>query len=224
MSRTSSEQRNLGRSVDLIGQKFGRLVVLQCSDIRKSGHICWLCQCSCGERTIVTSSHLKNGITKSCGCLRVEKTKWRSAKHGHGGRGKQSATYISWSNMLRRCLNDNCLAYHNYGGRGIAVCEQWKSFPNFLRDMNEAPKGCQIDRIDNNKGYYKENCRWVAPKVNSRNRRNNHLLTYNGKTQCIVDWANECNIKRSTLWARLCLYGWSPEKALTTSVEKRRIR
>ncbi len=224
MGNKSSEKCNLSKLTDLTNKKFERLVVIRHSSVRKGGHICWLCRCICGKEVTVTSSNLKNNTTRSCGCLRIEKTKQRSTKHGHGGRGKQSTTYVSWSNMIRRCGDRSCLAYHNYGGRGIRVCKRWRNFLNFLKDMGESPSQHQIDRINNNKGYYKENCRWVTARINSRNRRNNHLITHKGKTQCIVDWASECDIKRSTLWARLHLYGWSVEKALTTSVKKRKTR
>jgi len=217
-----SKKQSLCNNNDLVGNKFGRLIVIRQSDEHKSGHVCWVCKCICGKLIIATSSGLKRGNVKSCGYLRTDLTRQRSYKHGHGGRNKQSPTYVSWSNMVRRCVDPHNHAYHNYGGRGIAVCQRWKKFEHFLADMGEAPVGYQIDRINNNDGYHKNNCRWVTTKINSRNRRNNHLITYNGKTKCIVDWSEECGISRSTLWARLYLYNWSIQKALTTPVISRR--
>lgn len=123
--------------------------------------------------------------------------------------------------MIQRCTNHKNKYYPNYGGRGITVCQEWRdSFENFLKDMGECPSKHQIDRIDNNGGYRKENCRWVTPKTNSRNRRDNRLETHNGKTQCLAAWAEEIGINIKTLGSRL-RNGWSIENALKISVAKK---
>lgn len=93
-------------------------------------------------------------------------------------------------------------------------------FENFLEDMGEVPEGHQIDRIDNNKGYYKENCRWVTSKTNNRNKQNNRLETYKGETQCLAVWAEKYNIPYTTLSSRINMLGWTIERALTTPVKK----
>lgn len=126
--------------------------------------------------------------------------------------------------MIQRCTNPNDKRYKNYGGRGITVCKRWRnSFEKFLEDMGEPPtKEHSIDRINNNGNYCKSNCRWVTRKEQNRNKRNNRLITYKGKTQCLIEWAEEYNINYDTLWCRIYKYGWPIEKALTTPVKKRR--
>lgn len=201
--------------VDLTGQKFCRLIVIQRMNINKWGNYCWLCECDCGQKKIISGGNLKSGAIKSCGCLQIEKV----TKHSHYENNKQSKTYTAWASMLKRCTNPNHRFYHNYGGRGITVCKKWRKFENFLEDMGEVLEGYQIDRIDNNKGYCKSNCRWVTSKINNRNRRNNHLETFNGKTQCVAAWAEEFDVNGDALLARLN-YGWSIEKTLTTPIKK----
>lgn len=196
------------KRIDLaMGQQFGRLTVVKLTTNNK-----WLCTCSCGETTTTTASHLVSGETKSCGCLRI--------KHGHSRGGKMSNTYRRWAYMLRRCTNPNHEHYKHYGGRGITVCERWKkSFENFLEDMGEAPPGLQLDRIDNDRGYCKQNCRWVTPKQNSRNRRDNFEITYLGETKCLADWSKQYEVPRTTLRRRIQEYKWPVEKALTTPTQ-----
>lgn len=195
--------------IDLTGRKFGRLIVLKRVANSKYGKAMWLCKCDCGKEKIIFGYNLKNGHTKSCGCLK--------RKHGHKTRTKVSKTYNSWYSMIQRCTNPNDTAYHNYGGRGITVCKRWRKFANFLKDMGEVPKGHQIDRVDNNKGYCKSNCRWVTAKINNRNRRNNRLITHNWKTQCISAWAEQTGLSKGVIVWRLN-HGWSIAKALTTPV------
>jgi len=147
-----------------------------------------------------------------------------SNKHNHSKKGQWSDTYKRWARMIRRCTNPNHEHYQHYGGRGITVCDRWREFVNFLDDMGEAPPGLQLDRIDNNQGYCKQNCRWVTPKQNSRNRRSNYLITYCGKTRCLTEWAEYYGIPNTTLRRRIEEYGWSIEKALTTSPKHPRER
>jgi hypothetical protein len=197
--------------IDLTGQKFGKLIVLKRMDNNKWGNPRWLCLCDCKKETIVNSSDIRDGHTKSCGCL--------VTKHGQKIGGKTSPIYITWYHMIDRCTNPNHKYYHSYGGRGITVCERWKIFSNFHKDMGEVPKGLQIDRIDNDKGYYKENCRWATPKQNSRNRRSNKMITYNGVTKSLVEWSEDIGISCDTIGCRL-KRNWSIAKALTTPVNK----
>ena len=202
--------------IDLIDLRFGRLIVVKIADQDMCGNYKWRCQCDCGRIVVVVGYSLRRGMTKSCGCLNID----RLTKHGHNSTTKKTTTYRSWQNMRTRCLNPNSPAYKDYGGRGITIGQRWEKFENFLEDMGEAPTGLQLDRINNNKGYYKENCRWATSKQNNRNRRSNHLITHNGQTQCLTAWAEEFNINRSTLWDRL-RQGWSTEKALTIPVGKK---
>lgn len=207
----------MSKIIDLIGKRFGRLVVVKLVGKNKQRNCDWLCMCDCGEKRVISSRYLRDGDTKSCGCLFLE---GNNKKHGYAKAGRISRIYQSWENMIARCTNINNHAYCHYGGRGITVCERWRKFENFLEDMDEMPEGHQIDRIDNNKGYCKSNCRWATRKQQMRNRRNNHLITFLGKTQCLIFWAEEFNINKTTLWDRICKYGWSTEKALTTPVRK----
>jgi hypothetical protein len=124
--------------------------------------------------------------------------------------------------MITRCINPNNERYKDYGGRGITVCDRWLKFENFLEDMGECPPGLTLDRIKNNLGYYHGNCHWTTPKQNNRNKRNNHLITFNGKTQCLSAWAEQLNISRTTLWCRINRYNWSIEKALTIPTRLKR--
>ena len=199
--------------IDLTGKRFGRLTVVKYVDNDKHRNSRWLCLCDCGKEKIIIGQSLKSGATKSCGCSHI--------KHGHSKNGKVSKTYASWTHMIQRCIDSNYTNYHNYGGRGIKVCKRWREFKNFLEDMGEAPEGHQIDRTNNDGNYCKSNCRWVTSKINNRNKRNNHMITYGGKTQCLTDWAEEFDINYYALWSRLSR-GWSTEKALTTPVRKKR--
>jgi hypothetical protein len=138
-------------------------------------------------------------------------------EHGHSKRGSTSPTYQTWRNMRSRCENPNVPAYKNYGGRGIAVCERWKSFENFLADMGERPEGMTIERINNDGNYEPDNCRWSTYLQQGRNRRANKYLTWNGETKAVSEWAEVVGIKDSTIYARLRM-GWTTEDALTRPV------
>lgn len=125
-----------------------------------------------------------------------------------------------WAEMKSRCLNKNRKDYKNYGNRGIKICDEWMKFENFYEDMGNYPKGKSIDRIDNNKGYCKKNCKWSTRIEQNNNKRTNHLLTYQGKTMNITQWSKYLNISRGVLNARIFRYNWSIEKVLSTPVRK----
>jgi hypothetical protein len=194
---------------DLTGQVFTNLTVIKFAGQNEAKEALWECQCICGNTKVVRGSKLRFGEVKSCGCYKAPD------KHGHCHKGKQTRTHSKWNAMLNRCNNPNMKFYDKYGGRGIKVCERWHDFRNFLEDMGEAPMGMTLDRIDNDKGYFKENCRWATMKEQGRNRTNNILVTYNGKTQCLAAWGEEMGIPRSTINTRL-KRGWDTIKAITT--------
>lgn len=163
--------------LNLMGKEFGKLIVLERIVKNKWNQFLWLCQCDCGQKIIIRGSSLKDGNTKSCGCLQKEIV----TRHGHNTRIEKSKIYIVWDHMVQRCINSNNKRYIDYGGRGIKVCKRWMKFENFLKDMGEAPEGLQLDRINNNKGYCKSNCQWSTREEQMRNTRKNHLETYNNK-------------------------------------------
>jgi hypothetical protein len=131
--------------------------------------------------------------------------------HGHNRKGFISATYLSWRNAKQRCHNQKNPAYKNYGGRGIQMCQEWReSFAVFMADMGEKPKGMQLERIDNNKGYMPGNCRWASPIDQANNKTTSRYITYAGKTMTMSQWSIETNISISSINTRL-KRGWTPE-------------
>jgi hypothetical protein len=122
--------------------------------------------------------------------------------------------------MLARCNNPKNNRYRYYGARGIAVCEDWKSFENFYVDMGDPPTGLTLDRIDVDGNYCKENCRWVTTVEQANNKNNNHLLTYKNEVRTIAEWEKELGFPRSLIWQRLERLGWSVDKTFTTPVRK----
>lgn len=154
--------------IDIKNEKFNRLTAIEYLQTPKGKSSIWLCKCDCGNLIKVDISSLRNKNTQSCGCLGKEKRLVSVLKHN---RSKTSEYYV-WSNMIQRCSNTKNSEYKNYGARGILVCEEWKDFINFFNDMGEKPqKDYSLDRINNEKGYSKENCRWTDSFTQSSNRR-----------------------------------------------------
>ena len=202
----------MGKLVDLVGMKYHRLTVASRAPNKRTA-AAWNCVCECGGEVVVTGTDLRNGHAKSCGCFKREAAIASRRTHGASG----TPTYAAWKSMKKRCSNQANADFKHYGGRSITVCERWlNSFENFLEDMGERPKaGFSIDRLDNNGDYTPENCTWRTQTEQCNNKRNNVLLTHNGKTQTMTQWAREVGSTRQKFSKRKKA-GWSDERIITT--------
>ena len=188
---------------DLTLQMFGRLLALAPVQADAGKNITWLCVCHCGNVVTRKSNCLKRVRRHSCGCL------GKNTHHGSTG----TREYVIWQGMKSTCLNPAAPNFRWYGGRGISVCESWlSSFEDFYRDMGACPQSGTLDRIDNNGSYSPENCRWANHKTQFSNKRNNRLITYNGDTHTVAEWARKLGIIPDTISYRISK-GWPIEKA-----------
>lgn len=185
-----------------IGHVCGRLRVTNGPFKIKDGTY-WGCTCDCGNTKQVRQDRLY-GNTRSCGCLNIDTSREAGRKRRiHGSTGTKE--HDTWRRIQARCYNKNHPDYKNYGGRGIYVCTRWlESFNNFLEDMGKAPTNKHsIDRIDNNLGYTKENCRWSDRITQANNKRNNRQIEFNGLTLTLAQWARHLGIHKNTIYNRI---------------------
>lgn len=209
----------------LVGQRFSRWTVLRFSHSAKtpSGSVRHMlfCRCDCGTERPVWSWGLIYGTTHSCGCLSREVMLQASTKHGKAQRGNVHPVYKAWQEMHRRCTNPNRPGWEDYGGRGITVCDRWKSFPDFSADMfPNWRRGLTLGRIENDGPYSPENCRWETKTEQNNNTRRNRLVTAHGKTQTVGEWATELGVPYSLLLWRLD-EGWNHERIISQPSRKK---
>lgn len=190
----------MAKKIDITGQRFGRLTVLSEHPKRYRTSVQWVCRCDCGSETIVVGNKLRNGHTKSCGCLQKERTSKAKKTHGR----TREPLHVLWVGMRSRCNNENHTSYEDYGKRGITVCDEWSDYENFRKWalQNGYKKGLEIDRIDNDKGYSPENCRWVTRKANMRNTRHNVKVNGNYLTDFFKGVSERHNLSRTAVVSR----------------------
>lgn len=190
--------------LDLVGQRFGRLLVVEYFGSKNNQRL-WRCVCDCGNEKIVQTSYLTSGDTRSCGCLHKEIVSTRMTKHGYSKGYKRERLFGVWCSLKTRVLNPNATNYQYYGGRGIKICDEWMDYAKFrawAMDNGydpDAPYGqCTLDRIDTDGDYCPENCRWVSMDVQANNMRSNHRIEYHGEVHNMKEWSKILNINYST--------------------------
>lgn len=208
----------MAQSRNLEGQRFGRALVISKAG-SMDGKIFWNCVCDCGKEFKTYTYYLTGGKMKSCGCWMKE-----HRKNGFYRTHSLSSTsiYKLYRGIKRRCYNSHEHNYYNYGGRGINMCEEWRN--DFIKFYNWAlengyEKGLQIDRIDNEKGYSPDNCKFSTAKEQANNRRSNIVIEYEGRTQTLTQWCEEFNFNYDCIRQRIAK-GWDVYKALFTEVRK----
>lgn len=192
----------MARSEDLTGKKFNRLTVDSFAGYGKRGKE-WLCWCDCGDPCIIEGTSLKNGHTKSCGCLVGDRIREIRLTHGDAS-GTPTKLYMVWAAMRQRCGNPNNPAYKYYGGRGIEVWEEWTDYSIFKEWAmeNGYQEGLMLDRIDNDKGYQPDNCRWATQEEQSNNRSDNIFVDIEGEEMTLAQAANKYGLKYTTVVSR----------------------
>lgn len=195
------------QKLNLSGKRFGKWTVLSISadGLRRS---IWNCVCDCGKKKKVSGTNLNRGISKSCGCIRMETCKRLFTKHGHTSGSKNGIknytnTYKKWRAMLMRCTNKKHQSYHFYGGRGITFQKSWSDYSEFLKEMGECQPGYSLDRINSNKSYSKNNCRWVPLKQQKRNRRDCIWVNVNKSRVCLSEACEIIGISYDRVWIRM---------------------
>lgn len=199
------------KKLDLLGQRFTRWIVIAPAAADRHGRTRWLCRCDCGTERAVDAVNLRKGLSPSCGCKKKDNNRERLTTHGLS----KTRLHRIWANMIQRCHSEQNPSYPRYGGRGISVCNEWRySFEAFIRDMGHPPEGQSIDRVDNNRGYEPGNCRWATVKEQAANRRSSRLITHNGKTLPLIEWARMLGLHHMTISDRIAR-GWPLERALS---------
>ena len=208
--------------IDITGQKFNNLTVLERVSNTRKGAAQYRCICDCGNETVVRAYNLKSGAVKSCGCLRHNsQTVTHNMSH--------TKIYRIWAGIKNRCYNKRASAYKRYGGRGIKMCDEWLgSFEAFYEwaTAKGYEEGLTIERIDNDGDYCPGNCKWIPLPEQALNRRRNRSISYTGETHNLAEWCKVLNLPYSRVHTRINKLGWTFEKAIETpcDVKKRHKR
>lgn len=201
-------------ALDVTGKRYGRLVAVERLPSGPSGTR-WRFRCDCGAVIDRTFEPIRSGFTKSCGCLRVERTVQRSVTHGASRGRVRTPELRAWEHAKQRCANPRDAKYANYGARGIAMCDEWRNdFAAFLRDMGPRPNGTTLDRIDVNGGYEPGNCRWATASEQARTRTDNVVVEHDGRRLVLKDFAAEMGVSYKSLHSRVKYRGQTPAEAV----------
>lgn len=202
------------KAINLTGKLFGRLYV-RCRTTNRGREPMWECECSCGNSVVVGGQMLREGRTKSCGCLMKDVVKTIHKTHGGTINGKPSSEYRTWLGIKSRCYNPNNISFHNYGMKGIRVCDRWKySFQNFFDDMGARPsKSHSIERIDSSKDYSKENCEWANIVTQNNNTSRNVVIEVDGVKLTAAEWGRCVGIRGAIILQRI-RRGWRSKDAV----------
>lgn len=208
--------------VDLLGKRFGRLLVAAVEG-SKGGQVIWRCKCDCGNTNLVSTRQLNSGQTSSCGCFGAERRTLGAKRANTTHARSKTALYKVWGGMIRRCEDAHHKSFKGYGARGISVCSRWHSFEAFRNDMGERPSPRHtIERVNNDGNYEPGNCRWATLQEQARNRRSARILTIFGESKSVIEWSEDsrCAVGYDAFSQRVCS-GWAPEDALTRQLYSR---
>ena len=207
------------RKIEMVGRQFGKWAVLEEVEKRNNKRA-FKCRCDCGTEAVVMGDNLRSGGSTQCQSC---SSKLKGGLHGtHGQTGQR--IYNIWRGIKARCRNPSSSLYKNYGARDIWVCDRWfDNFEAFLNDMGPCPSAQhQIDRINNDGPYVPGNCRWVLPKQQQNNKRNNVVISFQGEERSVAEWAQALGVNESTLHMRLRA-GWSPVRVLSVPVRAKKM-
>lgn len=204
----------MSKAIDLIGQRFGKLTVIERSENSCGGKTRWVCRCDCGKEKVILGDSLRKGRTSSCGCKYLESNKGRNTTHGQ----TSTRIYRIWLSVKQRCCYKNSSTYKIYGDRGITVCEEWKNdfqtFHEWAMSHGYTDE-LTIDRIDVNGNYEPSNCRWATAKEQMNNTRRNTVVEHDGKQMSLAQWADYLGMNYSSFMSRWSR-GWTIDRIAST--------